>query len=123
MFDVVYTVNVLHHLIEHNTIAKAITEMARVSKKYVIIFEFNSKNPFCRYISFKVCPYDSGNERIPSKREIIDIANEINISVKEVRYKSFMPILCLKALMMFFIKLEALLEKIIPWMSEAWYKF
>jgi len=116
-FDVVYTVNVLHHLIDHNIIARAIEEMARVSKKYVIIFEFNSKNPFCRYILFKICPYDTGNERIPSKGEIVKIAKERGLSIKEIKYKSFMPMFCPKMLMPVFSRLEDILENIIPWMS------
>lgn len=116
-FDVVYTVNVLHHLIDHGVISGAIEEMARVSKRYVVIFEFNSKNPFCRYVLFKVCPYDSGNERIPSKGEVIGIAREKGLTVKEVKYKSFMPMFCPKPLMPFFSWLEGVLEHIIPWMS------
>jgi ubiquinone/menaquinone biosynthesis C-methylase UbiE len=116
-FDVVYTVNVLHHLIDHVTISKAIEEMVRVSKRYIIIFEFNSKNPFCRYLLFKICPYDSGNERIPSRGEVINIANENGLCIKEVMYKSFMPMFCPAPLMPFFTKLEVVLEKVIPWMS------
>jgi ubiquinone/menaquinone biosynthesis C-methylase UbiE len=116
-FDVVYTVNVLHHLIDHAIIASAIEEMARVSKRYVVIFEFNSKNPFCRYILFKFCPYDSGNERIPSKGEVINIAKKNGLSIKEVKYKSFMPMFCPRIFMPFFSRLEGILEYIIPWMS------
>ncbi|MCK4499993.1 class I SAM-dependent methyltransferase [Candidatus Babeliales bacterium] len=116
-FDVVYTVNLLHHLIKHKAIEHAIVEMARVSKKYIIIFEFNSKNPFCKYILFKVCPYDTGDERIPSKKEITQIAYEDGLVVKEVIHKSFMPMFCPKSLMPFFSRGERILERVIPWVS------
>ncbi len=115
--DVVYTINVLHHLVDRDVIERAISEMARVSKRYVVIFEFNSKNPFCKYLLFKVCPYDSGKERIPPKGEVIRAAIDSGLTVQESRYMSFMPMMCPKVLMPYFTKLETILEKIVPWMS------
>jgi SAM-dependent methyltransferase len=41
-FDLVYCWEVLHHLAD---VANAITEMARVSRKYILVFEPNSFNP------------------------------------------------------------------------------
>ena len=42
-FDIVFCANTLHHIPDY---PKAIAEMVRVSKKYVVIFEPNPLNPF-----------------------------------------------------------------------------
>jgi len=116
-FDIAYTSNTLHHVKELDNIKNTISEMARVTKKYVIIFELNSKNPFCKYLLFRLCPYDTGEERIPPKKEIINIANEVGLDVVEVINQSFMPMFCPKLLMPLFSKIEIILENIIPWIS------
>ena len=116
-FDVVYTSNLLHHLIEREKVKSAVQQMARVSKKYLIIFEFNSQNPFCKYFLFKICPYDTGNERIPTKKEIIQIAKDTRLVIHKIIHKSFMPMFTPKSLMPLFSKIERILEKVIPWIS------
>ena len=116
-FDVIYTSNTLHHIKELDRIRDAISEMARVTKKYIVIFEFNSKNPFCKYLLFKLCPYDTGDERIPSKKEVIKIAKESGLCVVEIIQQSFMPMYCPKCLMPLFSRIEIILERIIPQIS------
>jgi ubiquinone/menaquinone biosynthesis C-methylase UbiE len=115
--DVSYTVNVTHHLIRPEAVEKAIAEMARVSRKKVLIFEFNPLNPFCRYLLFKVCPYDNGDERIPSRKEMVEAARMAGLKTNKIRHMSFMPLLCPRFLMGPISRIEPLMEKTIPWMS------
>lgn len=116
-FDVAYTSNTLHHIKDFNSIKNTISELARVSKKYIIIFEFNSMNPFCKYLLFKLCPYDTGDERIPTKKEMKIISEELGLSDITIMHKSFMPMFCPKYLMPFFSHVERILETMVPAIS------
>ena len=116
-FNVVYTSNTLHHIKDLNSIKNTISELARVSKKYIIIFEFNSMNPFCKYLLFRLCPYDRGDERIPTKKEMKSIFEQLGLSDINIIHKSFMPMFCPKFLMPSFCYVEQILEKIMPSIS------
>ena len=116
-FDVVYTSNTLHHIKDLISIKNTISELARVSKKYIIIFEVNSMNPFCKYLLFRLCPYDRGDERIPTKTDMKTIFEELGLKDVNIIHKSFMPMFCPKFLMPFFFHFERILEKIIPAIS------
>lgn len=116
-FDVSYMVNVTHHLIKPIAVEKAISEMSRVSRKRVFVFEFNPLNPFCKYVLFKICPYDNGDERIPSKREVVADAIKAGLIVREVRHISYMPMFCPKSLMGVVSRVEPVLERLVPWFT------
>jgi len=116
-FDIAYTSNTLHHIKDLTSIKNTISELARVANKYIIIFEFNSMNPFCKYLLFKLCPYDTGDERIPTKKEMKTIFEDLGLSDVNIIHNSFMPMFCPKFLMPFFCYVERILEKIIPAIS------
>jgi len=75
-FDLVYGWDFLHHLDEPNI---AIREMARVSKKYLILFEPNKNNP----IQF-LYAYSNKNERGTlnfDKNRMIKFLDDINFKI------------------------------------------
>lgn len=113
-FDLVYTSSLLHHVKDSVRIDRTISEMVRVSKKTICILEFNSFNPFVKYLLFKLCPYDAGDERIPSKKEVIESLRNNNLKTIDVRHVFFMPMYAPKFLMPVFSKIESIFEKIIP---------
>lgn len=116
-FDLVYTSSLLHHIKDPLLVDKTISEMARVSKKNICVIEFNTFNPFVRYLLFKLCPYDAGDERIPSKKEVIKSLRGKNLKTIDVRHIFFMPMHIPKFLLPFFSKIETFFEKIIPFFS------
>jgi ubiquinone/menaquinone biosynthesis C-methylase UbiE len=116
-FDVSYTINVTHHLINPEAVEKALVEMARVSRSKVFVFEFNPLNPFCKYILFHICPYDTGVERIPSRKEMVAVAKKAGLTIREIRHMSYMPILCPRFLIQPISKIEPVLEKLFPWFT------
>jgi ubiquinone/menaquinone biosynthesis C-methylase UbiE len=58
IFDVTYSVNLLHHLKSLEVIKEALREMKRITRREIIILDLNPKNPFCKHVLFKICPYD-----------------------------------------------------------------
>ncbi|VVB95771.1 Ubiquinone/menaquinone biosynthesis C-methyltransferase UbiE [uncultured archaeon] len=116
-FDMVFTSSLLHHVNDPLLVNKTICEMARVSKKTVCILEFNSFNPFVKYLLFKLCPYDAGDERIPPKKEVVRSMVNNSLKITNVKHIFFMPMYMPKFLIPIFSRMEIFLEKIIPFLS------
>ena len=70
-FDVVFSVAVLHHLIEPPLVAKGLCEMVRVTRPggKVVVWDHNPLNPYWPIIMKRV-PQDHGDERLVPLREI-----------------------------------------------------
>lgn len=75
-FDLVYGWDFLHHL---ENPEKAVKEMARVSKKFLVLFEPNRNNPIQFFYSFS-----NKNERGTlqfTKNKLLEFLNEINFKL------------------------------------------
>jgi len=114
IFDLIYASNIFHHIADLSKIEIAIGEMACAAKDYIILFELNPRNIFCRYFLFKMCPFDSGKEHIPGKTQITDIANKLGLKMEKIAHISFLPLFIPRFLCGFFSVIESICEKFIP---------
>lgn len=93
-FDVSYTINTIHHLASLKEQKKALSELARVTKKdgLIIVHEMNTKNPIIRfylnYIFPKLRKIDEGHEHwVPS-----DTWHELTeYDLLKLQYYTFIP--------------------------------
>lgn len=114
-FDVIYTINVLHHLPNKDLQSKALIEFKRVLKTngLLIIHEINVHNPLIRFYMNYVFPklrgIDSGAELWLSPEIISKISS--GFSLLKTHYYTFIPDFTPKFLMKPLIFIEKYLEK------------
>lgn len=85
-FDLVYTWEVLHHVPNPQ---RAVTEMARVSKKYVVIFEPNRNNPL-QFLFGLLNKQERGTLR-SSKRYIENLVKTAGLRIISCEYVGKIP--------------------------------
>ena len=81
IFDIVFSSNLLHHL---NNPQKAVYEMARVSRRFVVVNEPNRNNPLTFFGSFLLTA-----ERLAikfSRKYLISLVNKANLKVLHSTY-------------------------------------
>ncbi len=118
-FDLVYCVGLLHHLKKPDKVYSSMKELARVSKRDVLIFDLNYTNPFCRYLIIHLCPWDEGDERIPTKNEVLKNAKSTGMELVSIQHKGFLPYGTPKSFMKPASQIEDIFEKKIPLLATS----
>ncbi len=114
-FDVIYTINTLHHLADHNQQKKAMQEIERVLKPGGMLFihEINVKNPIFRiYMDFifpKLRGIDDGTEQWLNEEKIKTLCSALKVI--DCNYYTFIPDFLPKILMKPALIIENFLEK------------
>lgn len=111
VFDLVYCVAVLHHVIDPPAVKATLAEMVRVTSPggHVIVWDHNSRNPYWPYLMKRV-PQDHGNERLVPEREILDGLESAGADVVSSSQLGFVPDFAPRALVGAFAGLEKLVE-------------
>jgi len=111
-FDVVFTVAVLHHLVEPARVAKALHEMVRVTRPggHVIVWDHNPLNPYWP-IAMRHAPQDRGDERMVPLREIEAGLERAGAKVRAVIRSGFVPEFTPRRLMPVARAVEHLIER------------
>lgn len=114
-FDFAYTINVLHHIIDPETLQRALAEITRVLKPGapLIVFEMNTLNPVFRFYMSYLFPFirniDDGTEVWLTPGRLPSVAGAA--WYPQVEYITFIPDFIPRPLLERMLPLEARLER------------
>ncbi|MDQ4067960.1 MAG: methyltransferase domain-containing protein [Actinomycetota bacterium] len=113
VFDLVYCVAVLHHVIDPAAVKATLGEMVRVTSPggHVIVWDHNPRNPYWPYLMKRV-PQDHGDERLVPEREIFDGLEAGGAEVVSSEQLGLMPDFAPRPLVGAFAGLESLVERV-----------
>ena len=113
VFDLVYCVAVLHHVIEPAAVKRTLSEMVRVTARggHVVVWDHNARNPYWPYLMKRV-PQDHGDERLVSEKEILAGLEAAGAELVSSSQLGLVPDFAPRSLVGTFAGLERLVEAV-----------
>ncbi len=113
VFDLVYCVAVLHHVIDVGAVKATLGEMVRVTAPggHVLVWDHNPRNPYWPYLMKRV-PQDHGDERLVAEGEIFDGLDAGGAEVVSSAQLGLVPDFAPRSLVGAFAALEKLVEAV-----------
>ena len=113
VFDLVYCVAVLHHVIDAGAVKATLGEMVRVTAPggHVLVWDHNPRNPYWPYLMKRV-PQDHGDERLVAEGEIVGGLDAGGAEVVSSAQLGLVPDFAPRSLVGAFAALERLVEAV-----------
>ena len=107
-FDLAYSVAVMHHIADPDTVRRTLAEMVRVTRPggRIVVWDHNPRNPYWPYLMRRV-PQDVGSERLASMEELVAGLTDAGATIVRAERLGLMPEFVPRAL----LPLAALLER------------
>jgi SAM-dependent methyltransferase len=113
MFDLTYSVAVMHHIARPELVQRTLREMVRVTRPggHILIWDHNPLNPYWSLLMRRV-PQDVGTERLVPMDEFLDNLRAAGASVLRADRRGLMPEFVPPPLLAFAAAIERLVEAI-----------